>query len=214
MFPQNCPYFTNNNMFLSMLSKELKEFYNQKIALSLDQITNLACYTVEQSKCNLWFEARKLRITGSKNVHDIKTRVRKSIKKLVDDIIDPKKVDVRSTKYGLVSEARAKINYTQLYTEQSVDVGALVFYNQTWLCVSIDSVVVKDGKITKLLEIKSPSSCKNKPVIDHSNKKSNVKYLNVKNNEVTLVESDVYFTQCQIMLYVTGLTYLDFLFTS
>lgn len=209
IFSEKCLSYTGNVDTFFAKNKELEKFFKQKISLTLGEITGLVCKTVEQSKCDLWFEARKLRITGSKNVHDIKTRVRTSINKLVIEIIDPKKVDVKSTQYGLASEERAKSKYVKLYNEQLVDVGVLVCHWQPWLCVSIDAVVVKDGKITRLLEIKSPSSCKNKPVIDISNQESNVKYLEVKNGKVSLIESHFYFTQCQIMLYVTGMTTCD-----
>lgn len=78
-----------------------------------------------------------------------------------------------------------------------------------WLCVSLDGVVEENGIITKILEIKCPHSCVNKPVIDIENKKSNVPYLHFKENDILLNESHQYYTQCQVQMYATGMSQCD-----
>lgn len=185
-------------------------FYQRKIVLNEKQIIELACLTIDQSGCKEWFKARNLRITASKNVHSIKSRKRKSIPSLVEDITNPKKLDVANTKYGKATEPRAKQVYSEIYGEKLVDVGVLVSKFQPWLSVSIDAAVVENNKITKILEIKSASSCKKRPVVDYEKQTCNVKYLSIEKNVVKLVKSHVYYTQCQVMLYVTGLEKCEF----
>lgn len=203
--------FSKSSVFSNKLKLDpkLKVFYEEKIVLSQQDIIKYACDTIEQSKCDLWFDNRSLRISGSSNAHKVKTRVRKSILKLVEEIINPKKVDVASTKYGIATESKAKKKYCELYNVEVMDVGVVVSYNQPWLCVSIDGAVVSADKVVRLLEIKCPSSCKTKKVVDFEQKKCNVKYLNIVNNKVCLVKSHMYYTQCQTMLYVMGLELCD-----
>lgn len=208
LFAQNYKLFTNEQIIV--IEEKFLEFYFEKILLNSDQICNLASETVKQSECDKWHEARKLRITASKNVHSIKSRRNKSIKSLVEEIIEPKKVNVESTRYGIASESRARQKYSEIYHQEVVDIGLLVSVHQPWLCVSVDGAVVNDTRISKIVEIKCPNSCKKKPVIDYQEKKCNVKYLEFKNGEVVLKESHLYYTQCQVQLYVTGLNICDF----
>lgn len=80
---------------------------------------------------------------------------------------------------------------------------------QPWICVSPDGVVVENECITKILEIKCPSSCHSKPVYDSVNEKFNVGYLYMHKGDVHLKESNKYYTQCQTLMYPTGLTQCD-----
>lgn len=208
LFTQNYQAFLNQQIVVG--DEKFLEFYFEKVVLNSDQIIQLASETVDQSENDKWHEARKLRITASKTVHSIKTRRNKSIKSLVEEIVEPKKINVASTQYGITTEPKARKKYSEVYHEEVVDVGLLVSVRQPWLCVSVDGAVIKDGKITKIVEIKSPSSCKKKPVVDYKEKKCNVKYLEFKNDVVVLKESHIYYTQCQVQLYVTGLNVADF----
>lgn len=57
-------------------------------------------------------------------------------------------------------------------------------------------------------------TCRNVPVIDMVSQKSNVTCLKIINGEVTLNKNTVYFTQCQIQMYVTGCDTRDLFFYS
>lgn len=90
-----------------------------------------------------------------------------------------------------------------------VQVGLIVKKDQQWLCGRPDGIVVEDLCITKVIELKCPLVCAKKPVFNSENKKLNVPYLIYDDNEIKLKESHVYFTQCQLLLYVCGLTVCD-----
>jgi len=70
---------------------------------------------------------------------------------------------------------------------------------------SPDGLILKNGKISSVLEIKCPSSCKQKSIIDQLTGKSNLSYIEIKNGEVGLKYSHIYYTQIQMLLYCTGL---------
>lgn len=67
-----------------------------------------------------------------------------------------------------------------------------------------------DTNNLKILEIKCPSSCSNKPIFDATKNTFNVSYLYLdENNMIKLKVSHSYYTKCQIQMYVTGLHMCD-----
>lgn len=181
------------------------------IVLSEEHIVALACETLDQSLCENWFKARHLRISASTNVHNIKTLNRKSIESLVSDFLNKKKIDTASTRYGLKNEPIARDKYETLYNCKVKRVGVIVKENQPWLCRlcgSIDGVVIDDGCITKIVEIKCPSSCEKKAVVNFNNKSCNV-YLQFVEDQLIVKHTDVYYTQMQVQMYITSMTVCD-----
>ena len=55
-------------------------------------------------------------ISGSKNVHKIKSRVRKPVEKLVSDMLFPKKTDTLALRYRRKTESTAAKEYESLYS--------------------------------------------------------------------------------------------------
>lgn len=79
-----------------------------------------------------------------------------------------------------------------------------------WLCDSPDGVVIDEKSMSvKILEIKCPITCENKPIIENGSSK--VKYLFIHNNKVYLKPNDQYYAQCQILMNCTGTFLCDFL---
>jgi hypothetical protein len=114
-------------------------------------------------------------------------------------------------KYGLQKEKYALLEYEKLHNVKVQSIGFFVAPLQPWLGVSVDGVVINEsGQITKLLEIKCPISCKNKPIVEERLKEANVKYLQVVGDELTLKKNHVSYTQCQLQMYCTGVTKCDF----
>ncbi|KAJ8679999.1 hypothetical protein QAD02_015786 [Eretmocerus hayati] len=70
-----------------VLDKKLKQYYDEKIAISREDIIALSCDTVKQSDSDLWFAARSKRISASKGVHSIKTRDKKTAESLASDMV-------------------------------------------------------------------------------------------------------------------------------
>lgn len=209
---QNLSLFTVQNKVYCIrykLDDELQQFYNKNIVKSDDQIFKLCCETIKQSKCKRWYDERKLHLTASKNIHDIKVRRTKTVESLVESILNPTCVSTASTKYGIKTEPVAKCFYENIYKCEVKEVGLIKAKKNQWLCISLDGIVVQDGEIKKIVEFKCPSSCQNQPVVDLDSRRSNVKFLTFKNNNLELLKSHQYYTQCQVQLYVTGLNECD-----
>lgn len=191
------------------MSDDLTSSYNNNRNLSEEKIIELSYETLSQSRCKKWFFERLKRISSSKDVHSIKSRTRKSVEKLVNDMLHPKEIDTPATRYGIQNETKAKDMYKEIYNVDIKEVGLIVKYGQPWLCGSPDGVVVEDDIITKLLEIKCPKTCEKIPVVDYATETCNVNYLEIVNGLVQLKESHVYYTQCQIQTYLTGMSQCD-----
>ncbi|KAK0169558.1 hypothetical protein PV327_011497, partial [Microctonus hyperodae] len=97
------------------IAENLKEFYEDQICLSKDEIIQLCCNTLDQAESDNWFLARKKRISASKNVHNIKSRITKTIESLVSDILFEKKISNKSTQYGIANERNARLDYQKKY---------------------------------------------------------------------------------------------------
>lgn len=164
---RNYPTYSNP----VMLSENGARYYKQCIILSEDQIKKLASDTMKQSEIDEWFEARRIRISGTR-VHSIITRVRKEISTLVQEMLQPKKVDVEVTRYGTENEPRARKLYSKLYSVEVWQVGVFVDQRQPWQSVSLDGVVVKNDIIKTIVEFKCPYSIRKLKAIDFANKKA------------------------------------------
>lgn len=198
---QNC---TNNN----------HNFYMDTVVKNEEEIILLCCETLSQSKCNLWYEVRKLRLSASKNVHSIKSRVKESEESLIHEILYPTRVDTASVKYGIDNEEKTIKLYEILYQVTVFKIGVLVSKTQPWLCCSVDGIVMKNSCVQKLVEIKCPSSCIDKSIVNFKFKKCNVSYLKFNCDSVVLKQSSTYYTQCQVQMYVCGINECDlFLYT-
>lgn len=202
------PIFKCQNLE-SSLAANLKHFYETSVQLDENEIVKLNLDTVCQSKCSKWFDARLIRLSASKNVHEVKTLTKKTAATLANEIANPKKVVTESMKYGTKYENKALNEYQLLCSVHIIKLGVLIDKYQPWLCASVDGVVIENDCIDRLIEIKCPSSCMKKPIVDYEKKRCNVQYLTLYCNNVELRESSVYYTQCQFQLYVTGLTVCD-----
>lgn len=187
-------------------------FYNKEIVIHEEKIIEIYTQTVAQSDCLRWFEEKIYRISSSLNPHLILT-TKKSWDQLIVDILTEKKTDsyIKNLEYGKKNEKNALIAYTDEYNATVVPAGLFINPNKPYLCASPDGIVIEDGCIKKLLEIKSPSSCANKPIYDVNKKVFNVSYLcKDQQNNTYLKESDKYYTQVQMQMYVCGLSECDF----
>lgn len=191
------------------LTPVLQQFYTSVIVKSEEEIVGLCCDTVQQSQCNEWFEARRCRISASANVHAIKRRIKKTVESLVAEMLFPKHVDTSSTRYGSSNESRALAEYAKLYGVSIKKVGLMISQKQPWLCASLDGVVIENGFLSRIVEMKCPSTCVKQPVFDSASSKCNVPYLEYRSGQLQLKVSAIYYTQCQIQLYISGLDICD-----
>ncbi|KAF0768597.1 SWIM-type domain-containing protein [Aphis craccivora] len=94
---------------------------------------------------------------------------------------------------------------SDLFSIKTVRAGLTIHSKYPWLCASPDALVLsQNGNINKILEIKYPISFRNKLIFDEDSKKCNLSYLKYENDEIVLKSFHQYYTQCQIIMFVTG----------
>lgn len=192
-------------------SVEEKAFYNNNINLTDDIIVQLCVSTSEQHASEDWHNARKLRISASSKAHRIKSRWRKQSCDLANDFLcENNQKTSKSVKYGITHENKAIKDYSKEKNSIVVKIGLFVMPKQPWLCASADGVVIEEDFVSKILEVKCPYSCADNPVFDNKTKKFNVPYLFTECNSTYLRESHQYYTQTQLIMYVTGTMNWDF----
>ena len=108
------------------------------------------------------------------------------------------------------NESVAIAEYEKTFHVKVIQVGLVVLQCQPWLSATPGGFVLENGAITKILKIKCPISCEKEPIFDKTANKFNVPYLKRINDVDQLNPTHKYYTQCQIQMYVTGLSSCDF----
>lgn len=109
----------------------------------------------------------------------------------------------------LKMKKKALQKYIDLYKHEVIDCGLVIHTLTPWLCASPDRIVVSNKISSKVLEIKCPILCQNKPIISETGE-LNLSYLiRDSSNKIVLKKSHIYFTQCQILMYRCGLNFCD-----
>lgn len=126
IFNEEFKIYTNDYKF----EIDVKKCYKNNIVMSDANILTSCSRTLNQSQCTEWNAARRFRLSASSNIHSIMVRTRKSIEKLVNEILYPANIENASTKYGLSQENNAKIKYEKLNGCEVKKVGVIVFNKQ------------------------------------------------------------------------------------
>ncbi|CAG9760104.1 unnamed protein product [Ceutorhynchus assimilis] len=116
--------------------------------------------------------------------------------------------------YGTKTESTAIRQYETDWLEPGsyiVKVGLIIKLLQPWLAGSRDGVVILGNNIMdkRLLEVKCPYTCQDKPIYDEEEKIFNVNYLTIGENGAQLKRSNQIYTQVQIQMYVTNIPNCD-----
>ncbi|CAG5082971.1 Protein of unknown function [Cotesia congregata] len=188
---------------------KLYDYYNLYVKMYNYQILNLCLNTVKQSESQEWFSTRKNRISASQKAHLIKTSKKNDSRTLADNLVNGSKPTTKAMEYGIKNEKKAVEAYMKQFDVDVVSIGLFVKPLQSWLCASVDGIVIKNGEVMKVLEIKCPATCSSKPIFDEKTNSFNVKYLELRENEASLKKSHIYYTQCQVQMYVVGLNLCD-----
>lgn len=165
-------------------------FYNKYIKVDKNAYFNIFIETLNQSDSDLWFENRKYCISASTKAHKI--RVCKNLTtvgqfNLVNTFLKKTNLGKKGTinvTYGKNTEAVAIDAYKQMFEKEVLKSGLVISQFIPWLCASSDGLVLKNGKIDAVLEIKCPISCRNKHIVE--NGITNLKYLIDENGIVKL----------------------------
>lgn len=170
-------------------------------AVQLEQKTTL------QSKCPLWFEERKKRLTASifskvcKRKKDINT-------KFLGALFHPKSFSSDATSYGKVHEVDGKKAYCIKMPDVHIhDCGLVVNPRFSFLGASPDGKVC-DGQDCGVLEIKCPYTARNLTVQEAIDTIPN--FCLKEEDGFILNNKHEYFFQVQGQLMVTGAPFCDF----
>ncbi|KAF0705230.1 SWIM-type domain-containing protein, partial [Aphis craccivora] len=160
------------------LSTLLKEESLTQTERQCKQILNSI---IDQSSSEIRKTSRHFRISGSMRAHKIKTCRNWTdigLNKLANSFLKTTDLGMKgniNVKYGNLNEPLAFENYQELYDDIKVLKAGLIIHHKTpWVCASPDGLVIKNGNIERILEIKCPISCKNKQIIE--NGVPNLKY--------------------------------------
>lgn len=194
------------------LNVDEHNFFYTNIFVNTETMKLIFSQTLDQSKNIVWSEHRKLRISASLKAHKIKTLknvTQENQNKLALSLIHETVIKGKGASnmlYGLETENKAYNMFSSTYNVEVIKSGLIIHIAKPWICASPDGLILNNGEITSVLEIKCPSSCKYKPIIDPVTGIPNLSYLKLQNKEIFLKSSHVYYTQIQILLYCTGLS--------
>ncbi|KAG0430787.1 hypothetical protein HPB47_022383 [Ixodes persulcatus] len=167
-----------------ILSEELCGDILLAVMISEDECKEIARETILQCACPQWHRERAARISASSKAYKVKIRTA-DFDTLAKDLASPRSFKSASCSYGVAKEPEARKEYESSEKKKVI---------QPWLCCSPNGLVEENGEI-RLLEIKCPSRCDTKPVVDEN---INVDYLQYEGKELKLQESHVYYTQVQM----------------
>lgn len=193
----------------SILEEDCLILYYADMCPNREEVIRIAIQTAAQSSSLLWFKVRENRITAS-TAHSVWTR-RKLDKSFAQIFYENqiKNFHSKATHYGKANEKKALQEYSEVEGVNVVETGVIINLNKPWLCASPDGIVLRDGIPSKILEIKCPYSCRKTNIVNVENSTCNVKYLKYTNGSVKLKKTHNYYTQCQLLLYSTGLQVCD-----
>jgi len=206
--------FLNNSYSYFPLNENELIFFNNFIYVTKEKLKLVFNKSLNQSD-QFWLDCRLYRISASSKAHKIKTLKILTCEKqqsLAIRLLSSKSLVGQAAinaSYGTETENDAFESYCKCFNVTVIKCGLIVHIKYPWLCASPDGIVVIDGIPKKVLEIKCPISCKDKMIIDPILNVSNVKYLQLINGKVTLKKSHTYYTQCQILMFTSGLDECD-----
>ncbi|CAG2230579.1 unnamed protein product [Mytilus edulis] len=194
---------------------QLKDNYiSQHIELTHDQILAIERQTKTQSNSQVWKTERKKRLTASNFGKIVKRNTKLKIKPLVSELLYSGFKGNAYTVKGLQEERNSIHEYILKKAESGVNVnvessGLIIDKNHKFLACSPDGLVNENGEMG-VIEIKNILQKKNMSFIQATKKVSNF-CLQYTDEKVQLKKKHNYYFQCQGLLNISGLPWLDFI---
>lgn len=164
---------------------------------------------------NEWHKERRYRITGSVcyNLFTYTSNRNPDWTKKCHDFFFPKNFRSQYTEYGKKTEGEAREAFKKISKKTVVETGLVISQQNPWLAYSPDGVIVKDGVLLELLEIKCPFKGKTKNIaetIEAEIGKSLVKT----DEKIYLKQKHVYYGQVQLGMAVLNVKKMSFVIYS
>ncbi|KAK0165629.1 hypothetical protein PV328_004131 [Microctonus aethiopoides] len=112
------------------------------------------------------------------------------VEKVINEFLNPEKVETSAMSYGKKTEELALKKYKKIIRPnwEVVKVCLIINIPQPWVSCSPDSILVHGSNIweTRLIEVKCPYSCPNQPIFDEESLQINIQYLKFDENGLYL----------------------------
>ena len=194
-------------------SLEQLKLMEATVGLTVSSAKELCASTMEQSKDTRWYAERSRRVTSSVFGKIINRRKSAHPTSLIKSILNrQKKASVSaSVQWGLDNETNAIVKY-QNELQNSITVancGLVVSPKWPWLGCSPDGIVMNQGIPVGCVEVKCPYSIKERSIHEAA---MSVKDFYIKQTEdgLKLKVKHTYFYQCQGVLNILNLPWIDF----
>jgi len=146
IFPLNCVEHIFFFRHIYVYANTIKQIFNQ---------------TLDQSQNIFLLEYRKFRISASSKAHKIKTLKStsdESKNKLAISLINEMEIKGKASNvlYGLQTENKAFTLFSSSYNVDVIKSGLIIHSSKPWICASPDGLILRNGEIISVLEIKCP----------------------------------------------------------
>ena len=185
------------------------------VGVSQEQALNICLDTKMQNKSTSWYTERKKRITASVFGKVMNRRETIYPASIVKSIIDQKKTQSMpaSLKWGIENEKVALDDYIKnnlgTNSQEVMESGLVINPKYPWLGCSPDGIVIQNGSPVGCIEIKCPFSKKDATIQEAIGSDKSF-FLCNKDKIVHLKRNHLYYYQCQGVLNILELPWLDF----
>ena len=195
-----------------------RDVYNailEKVGITVEESINICCETLTQSEQPIWYLQRSKRITASLFGKVMNRRQNIHPKSLIDEIMH-KKQNVRGSmpaalKWGIDNEDVAIKQYMEIINDAEVKkCGLVVSPRWPWLGCSPDGIILKSSIPVGCIEVKCPYSKRDMKLAEASVSDKTF-FLKSVEGKLTLKRNHMYFYQCQGVLNILGLSWIDFI---
>eukprot|EP00117_Sycon_ciliatum_P047815 scpid67927/ scgid34113/ len=141
------------------------DFYEHRVAVSSARAAEIARETKGQSTNLSWYNERRLRVTATL-VKSIASRRSDDFSTIINRKLAPPQHPTAAMKYGLAHERDAVKAYITRAQTSDVPVvvescGLFIHPTKPWLSASPDGLVMVNGKLQRVVEIKCPFTMRN-----------------------------------------------------
>ncbi len=207
---------TESTDFSLVPGKQCKTFVANKFNIDHDACLEIEKNTRAQSNCAEWHSERKSRLTASLFGHVMNRRKNIYPKSIVNKIVQSSHTTSTSCKWGTDNEQNALLKYYESMqsNDKLIEVcyscGLIVNPKWPWLGASPDALIRDDSEeqVYGAVEVKCPSSKADLTILEACEDKTF--YLKLVDNKPSLKKTHVYYFQCQGVMAICQLSYLDF----
>ena len=188
-------------------------WYETNVCVSEARAVEIQQCTLDQHGSDMWRKERCMRITASIAKCVARRKDSTPPDNLVKRIIDRKSFSTAATAWGVEHEDVARTAYIEKMRESPTSIsvsqcGLVISCKEPWLGASPDGII-RDGDVKGVLEIKCPFSARNMTLSEAA---ASIKNFCVQQNgsALTLRRNHAYYYQVNVQLFVTGLSFADF----